>query len=180
MPGSRPTNTLVARFKDEGRWDTIMPLREKLKSEGWTARQAYEHLERMFPPGQDLYQDGHGRVSWPQEPFRPLEINDPKGGVPAGEIPDVDWDSKGVVATRVSVDWVFEALGRKNVKPEDAPSAGAWALYQHAELKKDWFYQTYHCKTLPTRAQIDADSGFKDDGRGIIKVIDKLVDQNDK
>lgn len=172
MPGSHKTNTLRERFQREERWDEMKSLREQLKSEGWTPREAYEHLGRMFPPGQDLWQDGDGPEKWPPKKIM-LDI------APFVNHDDVDWDAKGVVATRVAVDWVFEALGRKNIMPRDAPSAGAWSLYEAADRDRPWFYQTYHAKTLPSKAQVEAESAFKDDGRELIGIIEKLEERND-
>ena len=74
--------------------------------------------------------------------------------------------------------WVFHALGAKGLKPEDAPSPGAWNLL--GELRADEmllkaFYSTVYPKILPTKAQMERGDDRAEDGRKVFSLIDDLL-----
>uniref|UniRef100_A0A6M3LL49 Uncharacterized protein n=1 Tax=viral metagenome TaxID=1070528 RepID=A0A6M3LL49_9ZZZZ len=74
--------------------------------------------------------------------------------------------------------WVFQALGAKNLQPQDAPSAGAWGLLtalQGDELMLKSFYATIYPKLLPSKSQIDKGNDHVDDGRKLFGIIDQLL-----
>lgn len=78
--------------------------------------------------------------------------------------------------------WVFQALGAKDLTPEDAPSPGAWALLtdlQGDELARKSFYTTVYPKLLPPKSQMDQDDDHADDGRGQFRIIEGLLREPD-
>ena len=78
--------------------------------------------------------------------------------------------------------WVFQALGAKDLKPEDAPSPGAWAMLttlQNDELMLKNFYATVYPKLLPPKSQMDQDDDHADDGRGQFRIIEGLLREPD-
>lgn len=78
--------------------------------------------------------------------------------------------------------WVFQALGSDGLKPEDAPSAGAWAYF--CQLKEDQmmrkdFYRTVAPKLLPSKSQLDKGDDRVDDGRKLFGIIERLLREPD-
>jgi len=74
--------------------------------------------------------------------------------------------------------WVFHALGAKELKPEDAPSSGAWALLttlQGDEHLLKNFYTTVYPKLLPAKSKMEQDDDHVDDGRGQFGLIERLL-----
>lgn len=74
--------------------------------------------------------------------------------------------------------WVFQALGAKDLTPQDAPSAGAWALLttlQNDEVMLKGFYTTVFPKLLPSKSQIDKGDDRVDDGRKLFGIIEQLL-----
>ena len=78
---------------------------------------------------------------------------------------------------RKVVEWVFDNLLVDSLKPDDAPSPGAWALLQdlkqYPDLRKE-FYRSIWSKLLPTKTELDAAEKFSDDGREQIKLIERV------
>ncbi len=78
--------------------------------------------------------------------------------------------------------WVFQALGSKDLKPEDAPSAGAWALLTNLnddEMMLKDFYRTVFPKLLPSKSQLDKGDDRADDGRKLFGIIERLLREPD-
>jgi hypothetical protein len=82
----------------------------------------------------------------------------------------------------IGLKWVFQALGSKDLKPEDAPSAGAWALWRQLEedelMLRD-FYRTVFPKLLPSKAQLEKGEDRVDDGRKLFGIIERLLREPD-
>ncbi|MCJ7828229.1 MAG: hypothetical protein MUP81_00615, partial [Dehalococcoidia bacterium] len=77
--------------------------------------------------------------------------------------------------------WVFHALGASGLKPEDAPSSGAWNLYQtllQDDLALKSFYTQVYPKLLPTRAQMEKNDRVED-GREQFDRIERLLREPD-
>lgn len=75
--------------------------------------------------------------------------------------------------------WVFHALGAKGLKPEDAPSTGAWSLLQtlqNDDIALKSFYTTVYPKLLPTRAQLEkGENNRAEDGRKQFDLISTIL-----
>jgi len=77
--------------------------------------------------------------------------------------------------------WVFHALGAKDLKPEDAPSSGAWYLLQTLktdDLARKSFYTTVYPKLLPNKAQMEKNDRAED-GRKQFDLIERLLREPD-
>ncbi len=77
--------------------------------------------------------------------------------------------------------WAYWALGAKDLKPEDAPSPGAWFIYATTndnDLAKKSFITGPVTKLLPTKAQMEKDDRAED-GRKIFNLIERLLREPD-
>ncbi len=85
------------------------------------------------------------------------------------------------------VEWVKNNLVVADVKPEDAPSPGAWAMlvsYRASPGTARFFFEKIVSATMPRRQEIEAQERFKDDGRklddmadGVKKMADLAVER---
>ena len=77
--------------------------------------------------------------------------------------------------------WAFQALGAKDLKPEDAPSPGAWFIYaatKDIDLARKSFITGPLTKLLPTKAQQEK-SDRATDGRKSFDLIERLLREPD-
>ena len=73
--------------------------------------------------------------------------------------------------------WAYQALGAKDLKPEDAPSPGAWFVYaaiKDNDLAQKSFITQTITKLLPTKAQMEKDDRAED-GRKIFNLIERIL-----
>ena len=79
--------------------------------------------------------------------------------------------------------WVFHALGAEGLKPEDAPSPGAWHLLCSLlddEIAQKSFYANTLAKILPNRSTLNKDGERADDGREHFQLIERLLREPDE
>jgi hypothetical protein len=162
---------LKTRLKQEGRWDEFIGYREGLKAKGLDAKSAWAKARQKFGP----------------ESYRaPVAEADPDDDtvLPAGDAVSMDvFCDKPPVTARAVVQWVFDHIDIEDVKPEDAPSAGAWSFLQRVRTYPDLlkeFYRTIWAKMLPTRSEIEAREKFEDDGREQLHLIDQIQRARDR
>ena len=148
-----------ARLKREGRWSDFVELRESLKADGVSPKDAWKQAIEKF---QLLSQE---------------QLNEKQNKNNSGGISLAQFDSKTKVSARQVVEWVFDHIDVEDVTPEMAPSPGAWSFLQrvrkHPDLLKE-FYRSIWSKMLPTKSEIESSRKFEDDGREQIKLIDKV------
>ena len=119
-----------------------------------------------------------------QRRSRGKDVSIPRQVVPVNAAPDggglalIDGSEfkDGIVSENEKLRWIFENMQVEGVKPEDAPSAGAWALLE--ELRKDNeqrrdFYKSLWPKLL-TKEDIEKSGKLQDDGRDVIELIKRL------
>jgi hypothetical protein len=73
--------------------------------------------------------------------------------------------------------WAYQALGAKDLEPEDAPSPGAWFIYattKDNDLSKKAFITGPLTKLLPSKRQQEKDDRAED-GRKQFDLIEKLL-----
>ena len=73
--------------------------------------------------------------------------------------------------------WAYQALGARDLKPEDAPSPGAWFIYaatKDNDLARKSFITGPLTKLLPTKAQMEKDNRAED-GREQFDLIERLL-----
>lgn len=61
------------------------------------------------------------------------------------------------------------------IKAADVPSPGALLFLEIAKADPRGFLEKFAVKLLPTRAQLDSDETFRDDGREIVATIDHIA-----
>lgn len=101
----------------------------------------------------------------------------PAAGQSASEQEPVPGVVNEPVEMRKAVEWAFANMGA-NVSREDEPTPGAYEFLQWAkknDANKEKFYTNYVSKLLPPKSVQDSENeSFKDDGRKVLGVIDKL------
>ncbi len=158
------------RIKSEGRWDEFIQYREQLKTDGLDAQSAWAKARAKFEPVPDtaLAQD----------------IGTDDSVVPGGAgVCLADFQNKPPVTARAVVQWVFDHIDITDVRPEDAPSSGAWSFLQRVRTYPDLlkeFYRSIWAKMLPTRSEIEAREKFEDDGREQLHLIEQIQRARDK
>jgi hypothetical protein len=153
------------RIKSEGRWDEFIQYREQLKADGLDAQTAWERAREKFQP---IQTDGSDDCS--AEPVRIAVCQSV-------------FADKPPVTARTVVQWVFDHIDITDVRPEDAPSSGAWSFLQRVRTYPDLlkeFYRSIWAKMLPTRSEIEAREKFEDDGREQLHLIEQIQRARDK
>jgi hypothetical protein len=128
------------RLRREGRWAEASLWRDQkrtqLRAEGKTRTEANE-------------------AAWQAmiEEFPPLPPSELPVGDHAVELLDIDPDSyDGQSGCAGDIGWVYTNLSVKSAAPNQAPSAGAWALLQWARRNSDRFFQLW-LKVGPQQAE---------------------------
>lgn len=89
------------------------------------------------------------------------------------------FEGKPVPKHQEIVEWVFNNVSVQDIKPSDAPCAGAWqwladcraSSKERASLRQIW------SKLLPTKQQIEQ-GAFSDDGREQFDLLDRVLNEN--
>ncbi|AQT69197.1 hypothetical protein STSP2_02384 [Anaerohalosphaera lusitana] len=134
------------RLKSEGRWDEFIKLREGLKRDGLSPKEAWAKARREFEPD-----------------FESVPVADNCGGCDSGDGAGMDsgdgirretFAAKPNVTARAVVQWVFDHIDVADVRPEDAPSSGAWSFLPrvrtYPKLLKE-FYRSIWAKRQSNR-----------------------------
>lgn len=164
---------LTERLRREGRWPEASAFKDQvvreLRAKGTKRTEAAEHgweeMARNFPP-----------LPAPEpEPAAlgesaDLDQNDGIGALPEwiedGAPPDLARDIK----------WVYQQLENRRVRPEQAPSAGAWSLLQWAREYRSRFFEQLLPKALAAKASED-EEGVRREKRRVEEIqamIEKL------
>lgn len=83
---------------------------------------------------------------------------------------------------RESVRWVLDNFLVADVTPEDAPSAFAWMYLcvardeSGAKTRDNLFSDTIE-RLLPNKTELQSSEKFEDDGRALLKTLDRLAAQ---
>ena len=83
----------------------------------------------------------------------------------------------GHASTPECVAWVARHMLIKDVAPEQAPSSEAWSMLCWARRNNQneaQFWGQIYTKLLPSKAQLETEQRYRDDGRKVLEVIDKL------
>lgn len=91
------------------------------------------------------------------------------------------WDGK--IDTISDINWIYNHLMIADVKPEDAPSPGAWAHLQYhrssTAAMADFFTKTYP-RLIPSKSVIQKmEEKFHDDGRTTFSLLDRLLKEDE-
>jgi hypothetical protein len=85
--------------------------------------------------------------------------------------------ASGNASTPECVSWVAKNIMLKDAKASDAPSSEAWSMLCWARRNNQneaQFWGTIYTKLLPSRSQLDAEQKYRDDGRAVLSVIERL------
>lgn len=190
---------LKARMLTDGVWRKFLARREYLRGEGLTPAEAHRIAAKEFPPEsmdslvvEEIFEAG-GLGDEEAEACRSEDLADPNGANDAagasgsgegadGESPPpllkaADFEEKDHVSFLEQVEWVFDHIEISDVKPKDAPSAGAWGwlqLVRNNPAVKQGFYNQIVAKLIPSKAQMEMENRFRDDGRKIIALIERV------
>jgi hypothetical protein len=87
------------------------------------------------------------------------------------------WDGK--IDTIADINWIYNHLMVSDVKPEDAPSPGAWAHLQYhrsTPAAMDEFFTKVYPRLIPAKGTIQKmQELFHDDGRTTFELLDRLL-----
>lgn len=136
------------RLRKEGRWDEASAykdqVRAELKREGMKAEEAKEESWRRMIEASPPLPPVPGPTE--SERFSPL------ASLYADEIAELAQERAGKTPRPVDVlrdfRWVYENLFREDVRPKNAPSLGAWNLWEWAHQNVDEFYTSYLPKIM--------------------------------
>jgi len=117
---------------------------------------------------------------------RGKNVSVPREVVPINAVPDSSESGTALVdsgrfkdggaSENEKLRWIFENMQVLDVRPENAPSAGAWALLtelrKNDEQRRD-FYKTLWPKLL-TKEDAEGGGRLMDDGKPIIELIERL------
>lgn len=186
---------LKTRLTSEGRWSSYIEKRDALvATHGMSTKEASVLLTREFGVGATCIVNVE---TGQPEATAGIDIAPASDLAPTPTTPDVvppqPHAPKPTIAARPAVThksfegrtcseseairWCFENLAIEDLKPEDAPSSGAWGLLQECQRSPSFredFLKTILPKLLPTRQQIETQESFNDDGRDVLDLINKL------
>jgi hypothetical protein len=141
---------LTGRLKREGRWEAASQIlaqqREQHVGRGVSPqdanRLAWEHVREQFPPlASDCEQlppiatTGHAGHAYPSnmaDDFADLEEEILAALVERSEVHDLERDRQ----------WVYANLANSQVRPNDVPSLGAWAMLKWARANSHRFFES--------------------------------------
>lgn len=154
---------MEARLRREGRWDAFRARRKELKAGGMTGSEADAQAIEEFS--------------------QPL----PRTDGDADRVPAEVFQGKSM-PTQEIIGWVVDNIAISNVKPEDAPSPGAWAMLrwvQRTEANESVFWRLIFPKLSgPSKTdERDGSSGAKeivDNTAELDALIGECLGENDE
>jgi hypothetical protein len=152
------------RLRKESRWEEASLWRDnqrkQLRAEGKSKTEAndasWQAMIDAFPPLPVEEMPTH-------EPCETVELLDIDS---YDERPDMSRD----------ILWVYENLVREGVKPEDAPSLGAWALLKWARENRNRFFEQVLPKARATEREAEEDKDRLEDQAQIADIY-KMIDK---
>jgi len=180
-------------FKDrlirEGRWRAFLEKREFLVSTGWSRSDAWGEARLSYDeafsdeeiaelaktveecPASEMVtivsdpQEVTAEVSTTSAPKAPLKVQ--------AQLEDFEGKPKATI--RENAEWVAEHLCVEGVVPEDAPSMAAWSMWETFRVSASSrleFYKTVYARLMPSKAQVDAQDRYSDDGRSTEELLE--------
>jgi hypothetical protein len=73
------------------------------------------------------------------------------------------------------IDWVKENLAVEGIRPEDAPTSGAfamWQVYSRSRSTRQFFFEKLWPRVLPSIRDLKQAQKFSDDGRKLDDLTD--------
>jgi len=196
----------------EGRWEEYVDLKGELRSQGLVGMAFKSAVDRAYPPLSEAELEERRASNLApradeveERRFREERVDELKSrdaraaaqddgrtslvkSAPELELFDASAfeRSSGKASQLEEIDWVKEHLAVKGVRPEDAPSSGAFAMWQ--TYSRNWsarqfFFEKVWPKVLPSIRDLKQAKKFSDDGRklsdledGVAKMADAAKD----
>jgi hypothetical protein len=163
---------VTERLRREGRWTEASEFREqerqRLRQEGMGKEEAKEEAWRLmaerFP---------HSSTMAPERTASSDEMDD-YPAVPSGLVPKEIFAAKPSKELTAAISWVADHICIADAAPEDAPGSMAWSLLKFARDNPSHFWKDIWTKLLPSKAQIEQQERFRDDGR-LLTLLDETI-----
>ena len=153
---------IKVELQENGQWDEYLALRDKLKEEGVTPKEAAVRAYEQIGTVQPVKRPGLPKT--PKAcPYAELSLAAPKGSC----------------SEREAAAFVFEfaAVPVERIPGDAVPSKGAVGLLKWVQTSPSnaaTFYSSIWAKLMPSRTQLDAEARFSDDGKGELEIISRL------
>jgi hypothetical protein len=157
-----------------GRWQDFVALREDLKGRGYAAEEAWSEADRLMSEGYEPPPDGPSEEILPSS--APQTSSESSGGLSSGFAELSEFKAE-TASTADTVRWVASFLMVADAEPKDAPSAEAWAMLQWARrnnANEASFWSQMWRQLMPTKAALEAETRFSDDGQPIMDLISRI------
>jgi hypothetical protein len=161
---------LKERLIAEDLWQEAVQMREELKANGMTPKDAWAAVSEAFPPG--------GANGYPKPP---TQVKPERAKRKKKDRWDVLVENAiGRTAPEaVNLRWVFDnaPVNPDKIDPEDVPSPGAVGLLREVQVNATMraeFYRSMYVRLVPSKTQLEAETRFLDDGRTCIETIERV------
>ncbi len=179
------------RLQSEGRWDEFVIARQMYQDHhGVSLSEAGSEIYPFFKPGSKS-EDLEGQKWMDVKSLPPDRFQKKKTELDAAERQlreaqaaedDDEFDGWSRADLPMDIIWVYQNMKVTGVKPEDAPSSGAWALLEWARKPANMrdFYKDFLSRMLPTRAEVDREWQHADDGKSVEETCNQLLELADE
>ena len=166
-------------WTEAGRWSDFVELRESLKEQGHPPEEAWNEADRLmtegFSPSADESSSSQPPQSGDSSPSGGVSVTEANpGSLSLGSKAEFKAETASIAET---VRWVASFLMINDARPEDAPSAEAWAMLQWARrnnANEAAFWGQIWRQLMPTKQALEAETRFNDDGRPILDLISRI------
>lgn len=160
-----------ARLIEAGRWEAFKGLREELKLDGFSARDATNRaLEEL-----DCEDADDPDYAGPPRPPKPP----PASAGPDGELLKAPLGLAGKFTAEPEViRWVARHIDHPAPSPKECPDPFAWTLLRLCRKSDDfqrYFTEKLWGKLIPTRSQLDTTGAGQVDGKVPMDLIEELL-----
>lgn len=156
--------TLRYKLVKEGKWVRFCSLRDQYERSGMAPNDAY----------------ARGASELLGEEIVPEETGT-KAPKLHGEV-EAEVFIGGDASTPECVSWVAKHMMVSDPNPENAPSSEAWSMLCWAKRNNQneaQFWGQIYTKLMPSRNQLESEGKYKDDGRRVLGIIDRLKKELD-
>lgn len=186
------------RMWEEGRWDEYVDLKAELRGRGLVGGAFKSAVDRAYPvmsleelearrgegmaPSEEEVAERRVREDRAdQEKGRDARATAEgetvkKGGGADLEVFSADvFRRSGQVSQLEEIDWVKDNLAVRGVRPEDAPTSGAfamWQVYSRSRSTRQFFFEKLWPRVLPSIRDLKQAKKFSDDGRKLDDLTD--------
>ena len=191
----------------EDAWGSFVRLRERHKTAGRSVNESWSEAAAAYPAekypgdvaveisvteagppeGRSSSSSGHGSAdshrllagpaSSSSSELGKINWDELLGGMDSESTLGSVFDGGGRVDLRSQLEWVIENMSLTGLKPDDAPSAGAWGMLRQCRDDSTFrksLYMTALSKLMPDKKTLESEQRFYDDGRVMLDFIDRI------